>query len=670
MFNQELMSTIRIVVVRNIVLLMLVGTIITMSLMLYDLQRTKEQLATSFISKPLQTISIELDGFFHPINHLTYTAMEHGSTGQFSATDIASVNSYFAPMLRQHPQISSMGIANNHGMEHDLLKATDQWLTRTINMERIKDSCLWQRLDITTLVADSLWQKPLEKDPRVRPWHVGAMKDLGSVFWTGPYIFNTRYEPGMTAACTYKDPTLPDSLAILAFDLTLVDLSVFTDGIEVSENGKAMVLTPQLELVSIANAEQFQSADENTLTASLKQAPAGYYAQAIQVLEQQRGSGKEWDPFNFELEDRTWWAQFQQFDLDQHNHLIIGVVLPEQDMMSNVYRSQNIIYIGMGITFIFMLVMLWTHLQITRANRLLSDSNSIIKQQSVMMERKNHDLLDSIHYAKKLQHAILPADDRIQELLPKSFVVFRPKDGVSGDFYWVKKQPNGELILAVGDCTGHGVPGAFMSILGMSLLSTTVFTNPLAGPGQLLTMVRRLLINKLTSDQNDTKDGMDIGLCYFNPKTDILRFAGAFFNLYVVRTKTAEWNEKTIADAEQQGFVCETENSTHCLFTLRGDRQPIGIYHTSGTTRFTEHVIRLLPGDNIYLSSDGLSDQFGGPSGKKFGQQRFRQLLLDIQSKPVQQQHHEVTLAFEQWRDKEFQVDDICIMGVQLIPVA
>ncbi len=247
-------------------------------------------------------------------------------------------------------------------------------------------------------------------------------------------------------------------------------------------------------------------------------------------------------------------------------------------------------------------------------------------------------LIESLEYAKNIQKAIFPTYQQIHYLFSDSFVFFLPKDIVSGDFYWIRKIDD-NIVFTVGDCTGHGVPGAFMSILGIIFLNEITNHEPLLSANQILNALRERIMKILnqTGKNYEQKDGMDLTLCIYNEKTNILQFAGANNPLYHVRDKT--------------------------IHSLKGDKMPIGIsglYEES----FSNHTIELKNKDRIYLFTDGFADQFGGKKDEKFKIKRFRQLLLDIQDYDLEKQKQKLRETHMSWKGNAEQVDDILIMGI------
>ena len=248
---------------------------------------------------------------------------------------------------------------------------------------------------------------------------------------------------------------------------------------------------------------------------------------------------------------------------------------------------------------------------------------------------------DSIKYAKRIQEAILPPDKQIKQLLPNSFVLYKPKDIVSGDFYWMKEK-DGKSLFAAVDCTGHGVPGAFMSIVGYNLLEHVITTTSSAEPAAILDALNKGVTETLhqSQDASSTRDGMDISICSLDYNTNQLQYAGAYNPLFLIRNGE--------------------------LQEINADKFPIGSY-VSKANKFTNNKVQLQKGDHIYICSDGYADQFGGPKGKKFMIKRFRELLLKICPLPVAEQKNVLNTTIEEWRGNHEQVDDILIIGLGIV---
>jgi serine phosphatase RsbU (regulator of sigma subunit) len=245
------------------------------------------------------------------------------------------------------------------------------------------------------------------------------------------------------------------------------------------------------------------------------------------------------------------------------------------------------------------------------------------------------DITDSISYAKNIQTAILPSKKIIKKLLRESFIYYKPKDIVAGDFYWLQER-NNKVLFAAADCTGHGVPGAMISVVCNNALNRSVREYDLTDPGKILDKTRDIIKEEFEKSGKEVNDGMDIALCSLEGVQ--LKYAGALIPVWIIR----------------DGKIIE----------IKGDRQPIGKYVQQKP--YTTHTLDLQKGDTIYIFSDGFVDQFGGEKGKKFKTQPFRDLLLKIQDKIMYDQKTILYRTFEDWKGTLEQIDDVCVIGVRV----
>jgi tetratricopeptide (TPR) repeat protein/serine phosphatase RsbU (regulator of sigma subunit) len=308
-------------------------------------------------------------------------------------------------------------------------------------------------------------------------------------------------------------------------------------------------------------------------------------------------------------------------------------------------QKQFQLYASIIIAILLFLLSLWIfnfYRQKKKANEQLEFANKEINHQKSIIEHKNKDIVDSINYAKRLQTAILPSDDDFKKILPDAFVFYNPKDIVSGDFYFLDKAGD-NIFFAVADCTGHGVPGAFVSFVGHKALDYAISDLGLTDPGKILDTVRTEVEHTFDkNEKGEVKDGMDISLGVLNTKTGELHFAGAHHTLYRV-----------------------TKNDEVTLLETKGNRQAVGA--GQGKEPFTTQSVTVNKGDMIYFSSDGYSDQFGGPEGKKFKTSQFKKLLLEIYDKPVATQKEMLANTHIKWKGAHEQVDDVCVIGVKIV---
>ena len=271
---------------------------------------------------------------------------------------------------------------------------------------------------------------------------------------------------------------------------------------------------------------------------------------------------------------------------------------------------------------------------------ILFRQNSTIRKANKLLAYQKKQITDSIEYASRIQTAILPPGDYIERVIPDHFIFYKPRDIVSGDFYWLTHK-DGKIVLAAVDCTGHGVPGAFMSMLGFAFLNEIVNKKTELKANQILNQLRDYVKSSLhqTGKENETKDGMDIALCIIDPTELKMQYAGAYNPLYLIRNLD--------------------------IIPFKADRMPIGI-HLSEKESFTNHEFDLKKGDTIYIFTDGYIDQFGGNGLRKFKLAPFRDLLISINQKPMKEQERILEDQFYKWKGDYEQIDDILVMGVKV----
>jgi len=407
--------------------------------------------------------------------------------------------------------------------------------------------------------------------------------------------------------------------------------------------------------------------------------PANHYNLVLQAVKDRSHVAK-----SFTKNDRTYIADYFYHDfgyIDRYHNgsfafSVISDITESNVMLYNIIKKQVIIILSFLVLLSLILLLATRKLKITLKDLLKKTSliaegalhervivtgdnefTDLAEQFNQMVEKleasqnelkkKNKDITDSIQYARRIQSAILPHEEVIKYLLPKHFILYKPRNIVSGDFYWLTHK-RGEIIFVVADCTGHGVPGAFMSMLGSTLLNDVLNSIETLKANLILNELRDQVILRLrqTGKESETKDGMDISLCLLNKDNNKLQFAGACNPLYMIRS----------------GKLTE----------IKADKMPIGISPKAGKP-FTNHEIKVRKDDTFYLFSDGIIDQFGGDQGKKYLSTRFQQLLVRIQDKIMYDQKQILEHELNDWMGmtgmyphKYEQVDDIIVMGIRI----
>lgn len=328
------------------------------------------------------------------------------------------------------------------------------------------------------------------------------------------------------------------------------------------------------------------------------------------------------------LKQEVQYAYDKQKALDDKEH--------EKEMAVSEQQKKNQKIITFAIAGSLALTLLFSVFVVNRL-RLTRKQKLIIEKQKHLVDQKNKEVTDSITYAKRIQEAILPTPFEMNRHLKDGFVIYSPKDIVAGDFYWMETI-NDEVVFAVADCTGHGVPGAMVSIVCHGALNRAVREYKLSDPGKILDKTKELVIETFEKSNTEVKDGMDIALCSINLKQRTIQFAGANNPLYIVRDKK--------------------------IIELKGDKQPIGVHESSEA--FTTHTMEIYSNDMLYVFTDGIVDQFGGPKGKKLMHKALKDILVSVNDKSMDEQKKLIENNFVSWKGNLEQIDDVCIIGVKV----
>ena len=298
-------------------------------------------------------------------------------------------------------------------------------------------------------------------------------------------------------------------------------------------------------------------------------------------------------------------------------------------------QQKYVMFAGLGIALLFGGVVYNRFRKTSKQKRTIEDQKQQVDKAFEELEEKNTEILDSINYAKRIQNAILPSAAVMKEHLKESFVFYKPKAIVAGDFYWLEHKDD-KILFAVADCTGHGVPGAMVSVICNNGLNRSVREHGLTTPGEILDKTREIVIREFDKSEDDVNDGMDIALCSIDGNQ--LQYAGANNPLWIIRNGE--------------------------LIEIKADKQPIGKFDNQAP--YTTNAFNLEKGDTIYIFSDGFADQFGGENDRKFKVKAFKELLLSIQSQSLGNQKEFIESSFEKWKGDHEQIDDVCVVGVRV----
>jgi len=384
-------------------------------------------------------------------------------------------------------------------------------------------------------------------------------------------------------------------------------------------------------------------------------------------------------------------------DAEHEKQLAIEQEAKEKQQIITYSTVTGLVLVG------FFLLVVFNRLKVTRKQKSIIENQkqeveqqkSIVESAHHELEEKNKEITDSIQYAKRIQNAILPPDKLVKEYLENSFILYKPKDIVAGDFYWMESisslegglkvgdnHPSNshfgklsagshgenshfelgqELILfAAADCTGHGVPGAMVSVICNNGLNRSVREYGLTDPGKILDKTREIVITEFEKSEEEVKDGMDIALCSLQQMASgyQLKYAGAHNPLWII-TSSLEGGKEV-----GEKSPLKSPQGDKWLVELKANKQPIGKF--DNPEPYTTHTIELQEGDTIYIFSDGYVDQFGGEKGKKFKSPNFKKLLLSIQNENMETQKAIINTTFENWKRNVEQIDDVCIIGVRI----
>lgn len=383
------------------------------------------------------------------------------------------------------------------------------------------------------------------------------------------------------------------------------------------------LVNKELEMLSIAASET-----ENGIT---------IFAEDGSIEWQNRGFK---NIFGYSYRDKLYYKEANIFELNENEnfnyHLSRALQLKKPVTFHTECKNRN----GKNLYLQTTLNPIIEDKKIIKIIAIDSDISEIKINENTLI-KKNKDILASIKTAMRIQSALLPPNHQIKKIFPQSFVLYKPKDLVSGDFYWLGRRDH-NILFAAADCTGHGIPGAFMSIIGFYLLNQAVKEERLSSLSEILVSIDKSITKNLKKSLNydSLNEGMDIMLCSYNIENGKLTFAGAHSSLYIIKNDI--------------------------LYEYKGDRTTLGLFYENKKNAFTINEIQMHKGDKIYMFSDGYADQFGGTERKKYMRKNFKEFILQIHSLNEQEQKSKLEEEFERWKGVHEQIDDILIWGIQL----
>jgi serine phosphatase RsbU (regulator of sigma subunit) len=365
---------------------------------------------------------------------------------------------------------------------------------------------------------------------------------------------------------------------------------------------------------------EWNQADARTKTISYPKLEDGHYTFKLLSCNNDGIWNSEAVKYSFTIQRPVWKSPWF--------FVLTGFILAASVVLVIRWRTQSLVRLSMRL-----------EKMVDEKTWLLKKEKENVEKINAIVEEQNRDITDSIHYAKRIQEAMLPSRLQILEKAD-AFILYKPRDIVSGDFYWFLEM-NDSFIIAVVDCTGHGVPGAFMSLIGSTLLNNIITDHGEKKPASILEMLNKRIIESLhQGDQASTKDGMEVALCRISLDFKKLAFAGAGRPLYLVR----------------KGELVEYSGS---IYSVGGAQE---VHRTS----YFEHEVELQKGDMLYLFSDGFADQFGGDRNRKFSTRALKDLLVQIASQEPSEQEKALDRAITGWKRDYMQIDDILVMGIKI----
>ncbi|MCB0478980.1 MAG: SpoIIE family protein phosphatase [Crocinitomicaceae bacterium] len=644
--------------IEALLIYLLLGVILIALVTIYfRLDKSIDETSNEILEEKSRLVHRELDNYFAPVEDKLQEEWFRLYRGEFNQINQDNLVKHFFSTIQSNPLISGCFISDIHGNHIYAAELREGvWFSTLIyNIgEPRTESMFWTVEGRDIRVKNENVKPTISYDPRDQQWFDNSMKS-DTIVWTPPYNFQMGSVAGITVSKKLKSKDTV--VQVISFDVTLSDLSSRTTHIKVGDNGYAFVFSKEGNMVGLPNvySDQLQSLKKDSLI-NIKNSEFPELKLAFETFQKEN-----LNPRNYEIESdgEIYIVNFSEYKLNGIT-FYTGTLIPRKDIVKSMASTKNFLIYAMG--FILLVIMIIAHVY-RRRNILhgqLQVEKANVDLQHKIVEEKNREIIDSINYAKRIQRAILPPEKQLNQVLRNGFIFYQPKDIVAGDFYWMEvlsksieqeqeqEQEQESILLAACDCTGHGVPGAMVSVICNNSLNRSVREFGLRDPGEILDKTRDIVIQEFEKSEDEVKDGMDVALVSLEQQQEgddslarnscsKLKYAGANNPLWIIR--------KGASDVE----------------VIKADKQPIGKFINPISYQTTE--VELSNGDTFYIFSDGFSDQFGGDKGKKMKAANMKKLLLSIQDLDMDTQKQKLESFFEEWKGQFEQVDDVLVIG-------
>ncbi len=621
---------------------LLVAILLALGIIYFRLDNSIEDTSDEILSEKSKLVHRELDNFFLPIENKLQEEWFRLSRGEFDGISSKELVRHFFSTIQSNPLISGCFISDEHGnhMYASQLKNRTWFSSQIFRKEQKTESLIWQINGTEISLKQENLKDSINYDPREKKWFKNSLNS-DTIVWTPPYDYDIGAVTDITGITVSKKLNPKDSVTrVISFDVTLTDLSNRTSEIKVGEHGFAFVVLEQGELVGLPNLyKELMDTLQMKNIGNVKDSEFPVLSVAFESFEK---SGKKLKNYMIEVEGEAYVVNFSAYRLNGIS-LYAATVLPRKDIIQSISSTRVYLLYAMG--FILLVILIIAH--VYRRRNILHGQLQIEKAnvdlQHKIVEEKNKEIIDSINYAKRIQKAILPPSNQVEKVLKAGFVLYEPKDIVAGDFYWINELSADRFFFAACDCTGHGVPGAMVSVICNNGLNRSVNEFGIQHTGELLDKTREIVVKEFEKSEDEVKDGMDLSLVKIEKKGDgkmSLQFSGANNPLWIIRKGSDK------------------------VESHKGTKQPIG--KVDNPQKFEAIDLELEKGDRIYLFTDGYADQFGGEKGKKMKANRFQEFLLSIQSLEIAKQEKELKSFFTKWKGNLEQIDDVCVIGFEV----